>query len=87
MRNERKQEVFLLWHDHTFEDGSRDELLIGVFRTEQQAKAVWETLRNKRGFADQPETFSIAMYELDKVYWPDGYFVDPPETMPSQAVN
>lgn len=68
----------MLWHVHAFEDGSKDDLLIGVFRSEQQANAVLERLREKRGFADQPKAFSISMYELDKVYWPEGYFVDPP---------
>lgn len=85
MKEAPRQQVFLLWHVHTFEDGSTDELLIGVFRSEQQAKAVLESLREKRGFAEQPEAFSVALYELDKVYWPDGYFADPLATKPPKS--
>lgn len=76
MKGTRKQEVFLLWHDHRFENGSHDELLVGVYRSEQQAKTDIERLRVKPGFADRPDAFSISMYELDKCYWPEGYTAD-----------
>lgn len=82
MKANPKQEVFLLWHVHKFENGSQDDLLVGVFRTEQHAKAVIERLRGKPGFADHPDAFSIATYELDKVYWPEGYTADPQDSEP-----
>jgi len=70
--------VFLLWYVHEFEDEGRDdeELLIGVYRTEEGAKAAIKRLSDQPGFGDRPEGFQICPYELDRDHWTKGYIVD-----------
>lgn len=65
--------VFLLWHVHEFEDGADDEKLIGVYRTEENAKLAIERLRVQPGFVDLPNGFEVCPYTLDKDHWEEGY--------------
>ena len=51
-----------------------DEKLIGVYRTEADANAAMERLRNKPGFADFSGGFQIDAYELNRDQW-TGEFV------------
>ncbi len=73
MANDGIGDVFLLWFVHQFEDGGEDELLIGVYRTEDDAKAAIERLRTRQGFAEHPKWFQIEKYELNKDHWTEGY--------------
>jgi len=66
-------EVFLLWHTHKFEDGTDDEKLIGVYRTEVDAKAAIERVRTQAGFVDVPNGFQICPYVLNEDNWTEGY--------------
>ena len=66
--------VFLLWHVRE-PDGNEEELLIGVYRTEAEAKSAIERLRSKAGFVDAPEGFRINRYELNRDHWGEGYDV------------
>lgn len=70
--------VYILWFVHEWEDEDRedDELLIGVYSTEADARAAIERLKDKRGFSAMPEGFLISMYQLNKDHWTDGYIVD-----------
>ena len=65
--------VFLLWHVHEIEPGNDDEKLIGVYRTEDDAKSAIERLRTQPGFVDVPDGFQICPYELNVDHWTDGY--------------
>ena len=65
--------VFLLWHTHTFDDGSEDSKLLGVYRSKDNAKAAIDRVAKKPGFVDAPEGFLIDMYALDQDCWTDGY--------------
>ena len=65
------QKVFILWHV----DGAEDEKLIGVYRTEADAKAAIERIRSKPGFATFPEGFQVCPYELGRDHWTDGFVV------------
>jgi len=65
--------VFLLWHTHRLRDED-DDKLIGVYRTEQDAKAAVQRLSSKPGFINTPEGFHVDSYELNKDHWTDGYF-------------
>lgn len=70
--------VFLLWHVHEIEPGNDDELLIGVYRTEGDAKSAIERLRNQPGFVDVPDGFQICPYELNVDHWTEGYITIKP---------
>ena len=60
--------VHLLWHVH-----NDDEKLIGVYKTNPDAVAAKERLRQKPGFVDTPEGFQIHEYELNQDHWTEGY--------------
>ena len=66
--------VFLLWHVHKL-DGKDDEMLIGVYRTEADAKAAIERIRPKPGFLAFPDGFQICPYELNRDHWTDGFVI------------
>ena len=66
--------VFLLWHVRK-PDSNEEELLIGVYGTEADAKSAIERLRSKAGFVDAPEGFRINRYELNRDHWEEGYDV------------
>jgi hypothetical protein len=65
--------VFLLWHNGPPELES--EMLIGVFRSEQEAKAAIASLANKPGFVDYPAEFEVCPYELGKLHWTEGFVI------------
>lgn len=68
------ESVFLLWHVHEFpESKESDEKLIGVYRTEADAKAAVLRLADKSGFREVPTGFQISRYELNKDHWTEGY--------------
>lgn len=68
------ESVFLLWHVQTFPDtDDEDEKLIGVYRTEEDAKAAILRVKDKPGFVESPTGFEISRYELNKDSWTEGY--------------
>ena len=67
-----EESVFLLWHVHG-RDGKVEDLLIGVYSTEADAKAAIERLKSKAGFVITPEGFRINRYELNRDHWEAGY--------------
>jgi hypothetical protein len=68
-------QVFLLWHVQALDDGTDDEKLIGVYRSDADAKAGIERVRHKSGFAALPDGFQICPYELDRDNWTEGFVV------------
>jgi hypothetical protein len=69
--------VHLLWFVREGLDVEDAEILIGVYSSEEQAKSAIHRLRDKPGFAEYPQGFQIAAYELDADHWTDGFkFVD-----------
>jgi len=66
--------VFLLWHNGPpeLEDA---EMLIGVFRTKQDAKDAVTALAGKPGFVDYPGRFEICPYQLGKLHWTEGFVI------------
>lgn len=70
------ESVFLLWHVHGFRD-SKDayEKVIGVYRTEEDARSAIVRLATKPGFREAPDGFHISKYELNKDHWTEGYKV------------
>ena len=61
--------VYLLW----YVTDAEDELFIGAYRSETDAAAAIERLRDKPGFAIAPDRFQICPYELNKDHWTDGF--------------
>jgi hypothetical protein len=48
--------VYILWHVHSV-DGTEDEKLIGVYRSEEDAGAVVLKLKDKAGFRETQDVF------------------------------
>jgi hypothetical protein len=67
--------VVLLWHVHQKPDGEDEELLIGVYRTEDDARAAIDRLRDKPGFRDHPEGFQCHTNHLNRDGWTEGYVI------------
>jgi uncharacterized protein DUF6980 len=65
--------VFLLWHLHRHDDGYEDEKLIGVYSTEYAARAAQRRVANQPGFRQQPDSFEVASYRVDRDNWVEGF--------------
>jgi hypothetical protein len=65
--------VHLLWYVREWAEGDDTELLIGVYRTEADAKDAIGRLKNQPGFVEYPEGFTVATYDLGKDYWTKGF--------------
>lgn len=65
--------VFLPWYVHTFKDGAEDELPIGVYRSDEDARPAINRLREKPGFAAVPTAFEICPYKLNEDHWTEGF--------------
>lgn len=64
--------AYVLW----FAKGSETEdaeLLIGLYRTPEDAKAAIERLKGKPGFVDFPQGFTMVEYELNVDHWAEGF--------------
>lgn len=57
------EQVFLLWHVREL-NGAQDEKLIGVYRSDSDAKAAIERARLKSGFSALPDGFQICAYRV-----------------------
>jgi hypothetical protein len=68
--------VFLLWHSHPTGGSENNEKLIGVYRTEDDAKAAQGRLSVKAGFVIYPEGFEVVKYRLGEDHWTEGYFTE-----------
>jgi hypothetical protein len=66
--------VYLLYHLRK-EDPESDTqlLLIGAYRSENDAKAAIERLKSKPGFAKYPDGFEYHAYALGVENWSDGF--------------
>jgi hypothetical protein len=71
------QFVYELWHYKLAPgeepDEEKDPKDIGIYSTEEQAKAAIERLKDKPGFRDWPGGFRIFRAILDKDYWVEGF--------------
>jgi homoserine kinase type II len=66
----------LLWFEQEREVGEDTELLIGVYRTEDSAKAAVERVKDQPGFRDYPQGFTAYKYVLDQDSWVEGFVRD-----------
>ena len=65
--------VWLLWFEQEHEDGSETELLVGVYRREDGARAAIERLKEQPGFCDYPQGFNVYERTLDEDSWQEGF--------------
>lgn len=68
--------VYLLWHVRGDDEYKENAKLIGVFPSDDLARAATVTLRLKPGFREHPDGFEIKAYELGQVHWQDGFGVE-----------
>lgn len=64
--------VFVLWHIHVV-GADDDAKLIGVYKSNQDAKSAIARLSSKPGFRAAPDGFKIEEYEIGKDHWTDGF--------------
>jgi len=62
-----------MWHVHSMSSGEEDAKFIGAYRTEDDARAAIERLRDQPGFRHFPDGFHIARYVLGKDHWTEGF--------------
>jgi hypothetical protein len=70
------EQVFLLWYEYGGEQHDDDCVLIGVYSSEENAAGARERLKDKPGFSDRYEGFTIDRYELNKDHWTTGFIRD-----------
>jgi hypothetical protein len=69
--------VYLLWFEKEMPEGEEDiELLIGVYSSEETAKAAIERVKDKKGFVDFQQGFNIYPHQLDRDSWLEGFIMD-----------
>ncbi len=64
--------VYLLSHTRNEEelDGFK---IVGIFSSRDSAEKAIELLKTKPGFCDYPDRFNVGGYEIDKIFWGDGF--------------
>jgi hypothetical protein len=68
--------VYLLWYVREIK-GNDEEFFLGVYTSEEEAKAAITRLKDKKGFVDDINGFQIHRYELNRDNWTEGFvFVD-----------
>ena len=65
--------VFVLHHVRSDSEFSDDAKLIGVYSSEENAKAARDRLKAQPGFKDYPNGWDIGRYPLDKDHWQEGF--------------
>ena len=65
--------VHVLWHIRSDDKDGDNPKLIGVYRTDSDARAAIARLVDKPGFCDHPNGFEVAEYPLNKDHWEEGF--------------
>jgi hypothetical protein len=68
-----EETVYLLWFVRERTEGEDTELLIGVYRTEEDAQTAIQRLKDKPGFVLYPKGFQIHGRVLGKDSWTEGF--------------
>lgn len=66
--------AYVLHHERD-NSGVEDVKLIGVFESQELAQAAVEQLKKEKGFRDYPNGFSITEYEVNRIWWKDGFVI------------
>jgi len=65
--------VFVVQHVHEAPDGDEDTKFIGVYATEEDARAAVARLSTQPGFREHQDGFHITRYELNRDHWAEGF--------------
>lgn len=67
--------LYMLWHSYQpdLDIDHDEEKFIGIYSTEEKAKAAMEKLRTQPGFRDYPDGFEIHPQRVDATAWDDGF--------------
>ena len=68
--------VFVVQDEHEF-DGCDEVKFIGVYSSEERARAAVDRARALSGFCDYPDGFSVDSYEVDMDHWTEGFVTVP----------
>ena len=82
--------VYDLWFIREYADREDTQLHIGIYRTEAEALAVVETLKEKPGFRDYPKGFEVNRTKLGMTGWQEGFvteFGPPPKDAAAEAFD
>ena len=69
-------DVFLLHHVITRSEDDINHKIIGVYDSEEQAKAAIERLKNKPGFRDPRGEFIYGQYTINQDHFGTGFGLD-----------
>lgn len=69
--------VFVLHHVHKLSAEDDDAKMIGVYSSEERARAAIGRLSSRPGFAHFPDGFHVDGYELDTDHWTEGFVTVP----------
>lgn len=69
--------VFILHHMRSDDEHGDDAKLIGVYRTERDAKAASSRLSYLPGFVDHPNSWRTTLYAVNKDHWTGGFVTVP----------
>ncbi|RZM31406.1 MAG: hypothetical protein EOP67_33145 [Sphingomonas sp.] len=75
--------VFILHLSRSDSEYGEDPKLIGVYRTDSDARAASERLAVKPGFAEQPNGWHIDRYVLGQDHWEKGFGPSEPAEAPN----
>ena len=67
--------VFVVQHERLIDDKTSEVKFIGVFSKKENAERVVNDLSQKPGFSTYVDGFSIGEYELDAVWWNEGFVI------------
>ena len=65
--------VYMLYHIYAKKNGDEQQKLIGIYTTDENAKAAIQRLSGQPGFKDHPSGFQIFEAVLDRDDWTEGF--------------
>jgi hypothetical protein len=68
--------VWVLWFGRERANDEDTELLIGIYRSEEAARAAIDRVKGQPGFRDFPQGFVVSEYALDNDHWTEGFVRD-----------
>jgi len=68
--------AFPLWHVRQDDEYAGDAKLIGIYSSEDEARAAITRLADRPGFRDYPAGFQFEPYQINKDHWAEGFGFD-----------
>ena len=65
--------VFIVHHVHQLAENADDVKLIGVYSTEESARAAITRLSLQPGFCETASGFQLERYSVDEDHWTEGF--------------